>query len=132
MHGGWLALERMSGSARPVEPRRIWVNGVWLWVRRILVFHGVCITWVFFRATSFHDAVAVLSHIAQWLPGASFITDFAFLKCLLTICLGIAYFAFVSRPVKRSIPLRWAMSTAAILLVILFGAESKEFIYFVF
>jgi alginate O-acetyltransferase complex protein AlgI len=133
LHGGWLALERVTGSFKPshlLQDKGLEYMLVWL--RRILVFHGVCITWVFFRAATLHDSLAILSRALIWAPGYTFVYDFAFYKCLLTLCLGIAYFALVGRSASRPTTLRWATSTAAILLIIVLGAESKEFIYFVF
>jgi hypothetical protein len=36
-----------------------------LWLGRLITFHVVCLAWIFFRATSFHNAVEVLSRIAS-------------------------------------------------------------------
>jgi alginate O-acetyltransferase complex protein AlgI len=33
------------------------------WVGRLITFHVVCLAWIFFRATSFHNAVEVLGRI---------------------------------------------------------------------
>lgn len=38
-------------------------SGHWVWVRRILMFHLVCIGWIFFRAGTFGDAWSVMSGI---------------------------------------------------------------------
>jgi alginate O-acetyltransferase complex protein AlgI len=38
-----------------------------IWIRRIVTFHLVCLGWVLFRATSFNNAMAVLSRFAH--PG---------------------------------------------------------------
>ncbi|MDQ1411599.1 MAG: alginate O-acetyltransferase complex protein AlgI [Acidimicrobiaceae bacterium] len=35
-----------------------------MWVGRLITFHVVCLAWVFFRATSFHNAIEVLRRIA--------------------------------------------------------------------
>jgi D-alanyl-lipoteichoic acid acyltransferase DltB (MBOAT superfamily) len=40
-----------------------------IWLRRIVTFHLVCLGWVLFRATSFANALAVLSRFAH--PGAA-------------------------------------------------------------
>jgi D-alanyl-lipoteichoic acid acyltransferase DltB (MBOAT superfamily) len=42
--------DRPSGTAR-------------LWVGRLLTFHLVCLSWIFFRATSFHNAIEVLGRL---------------------------------------------------------------------
>jgi alginate O-acetyltransferase complex protein AlgI len=40
-----------------------------IWLRRIVTFHLVCLGWVLFRATSFANAIAILSRFAH--PGAA-------------------------------------------------------------
>jgi hypothetical protein len=35
------------------------------WLGRIITFHVVCLAWIFFRATSFHNAVQVLGRIGS-------------------------------------------------------------------
>jgi len=40
-----------------------------VWVRRLVTFHLVCLGWVLFRATSFGNAVTLLSRLAH--PGAA-------------------------------------------------------------
>jgi alginate O-acetyltransferase complex protein AlgI len=40
-----------------------------IWLRRLVTFHLVCLGWVLFRATSFAEAVTVLSRLAH--PGAA-------------------------------------------------------------
>ena len=40
-----------------------------VWIRRVATFHLVCLGWVLFRATSFANAVRVLSRLAH--PGAA-------------------------------------------------------------
>jgi hypothetical protein len=53
---------------------------------------------------------------------------------LLTIGFGLAYFLLTYYAKKESAPRgwQWAASTIGVLVIILFGAESQEFIYFVF
>ena len=134
MHGGWLATERMANSIREQSrfhlPRRLrWMT---INLRRILVFNGVCLTWVFFRSATLHDSLTIISRMFTWAPGADFIHDFGFLKCMLTISMGLVYFVLLAQTARQSTSLRWAASTIAVLLIVVFGAESKEFIYFVF
>ena len=71
LHGTFLVVERLwrEWHQRRVERRcasgstRVaWLG--WLWPR-LLTFHCVCLTWVFFRADSVSDAVAVLDRIAS-------------------------------------------------------------------
>jgi D-alanyl-lipoteichoic acid acyltransferase DltB (MBOAT superfamily) len=59
--GGGVAV--LARAAEP-EPSRARV-----WARRLLTFHLVCLGWVLFRATSFGNAMALLSRLAH--PGAA-------------------------------------------------------------
>ena len=66
---------------RPLPPRQRWPEvtttaaartrrtpspAVRLWVGRLITFHVVCLAWIFFRATSFHNAIEVLGRIASF------------------------------------------------------------------
>jgi alginate O-acetyltransferase complex protein AlgI len=57
---------RRAGAApRPARPRRPPLSPTaQLWVGRLITFHVVCLAWIFFRATSFHNAIEVLRRIA--------------------------------------------------------------------
>jgi D-alanyl-lipoteichoic acid acyltransferase DltB (MBOAT superfamily) len=46
----------VAGSADGMSPLRSWMG-------RLITFHVVCLSWIFFRATSFHNAVDVLGRI---------------------------------------------------------------------
>ena len=39
---------------------------VWLWISRFLLFHAVCIGWIFFRSSSFELAFIALGRFASW------------------------------------------------------------------
>jgi D-alanyl-lipoteichoic acid acyltransferase DltB (MBOAT superfamily) len=136
LHGGWLAMERMWKSLRPESdahlPKHPALSSLAPAFRRVLVFHGVCLTWVFFRAATLRDSITILSRTLRWEPGLAFHHEFGFLKCLLTLSFGLTYFLLVAKFTRHSTAMRWAASTVAVLLIVLFGAESREFIYFVF
>jgi D-alanyl-lipoteichoic acid acyltransferase DltB (MBOAT superfamily) len=61
LHGGGLAVERASGLDRPAasEP---WRHGL----RILLVFHFVCLCWIFFRAKDMTSAFDMLGQLADW------------------------------------------------------------------
>ncbi len=63
LHGAWLGLERaVLGDREPRPDRRL----LRLWLQRILVFHVVCLAWVFFHATSFGAAREFLTALTTW------------------------------------------------------------------
>lgn len=136
LHGAWLAVERMLTRSREAAAvARVQWNSVPLrMLKCAAVFHGVCLTWIFFRAQTLHDAMTVIRRIFLWSAGDDFFHDFAWYKCLLTLFFGLTYFLLTYYAKGRSVSPRWAWaaSTVGILVIILFGADSREFIYFVF
>jgi D-alanyl-lipoteichoic acid acyltransferase DltB (MBOAT superfamily) len=123
-HGAWLWLERrLRGRVRLPRPARIF-----------LVFHGVCLLWVLFRAPDLRSAVAYLGRLllppwnAAPVPGL-----------LLTWLIG---FALLQAPIAALIEdrcflalrIRWQVAaTAALLLFALAHAGARiDFIYFTF
>jgi alginate O-acetyltransferase complex protein AlgI len=67
VHGAWLALHRAIRE-RGLGPRTP------EWMRRVVTFHLVCLTWVLFRARRLEDAVGMLHGLGRthaWLPPAS-------------------------------------------------------------
>ena len=133
LHGGGLAAERML--AREETPARRSTAAVW--VRRIQIFHLVCLAWVFFRAPSVGDAFAMLRGAAVWqwrpeyLVALEFLVVFSIPLFFLDLMLentGDEY-VFQSRPAVR----RVAWGVAAFCAVMLFGANrANAFIYFQF
>jgi alginate O-acetyltransferase complex protein AlgI len=123
LHGAWLSLERAlrgkreSGAAWPIRC-----------LQAFLVFNGVCVTWVFFRAATPAEAAAVLGRIFRWAPGAAAAAGYGWYRFLLIMILGSAWF-FVPR---KRLAVAWSASLAGVLLLLFFGAKSNEFIYFIF
>jgi D-alanyl-lipoteichoic acid acyltransferase DltB (MBOAT superfamily) len=67
LHGALLCGHRLwsgIGSKRLQEMRR---SLAWRWLSRILLFHAVCLGWVFFRAPSFDIAGQILGNLTA--PG---------------------------------------------------------------
>jgi hypothetical protein len=55
---------RPARASRPRMPARPALSPTArLWVGRLITFHVVCLAWIFFRATSFHNALEVLGRI---------------------------------------------------------------------
>ncbi|HEX3425172.1 MAG TPA: MBOAT family O-acyltransferase [Acidimicrobiales bacterium] len=58
--------EVASGNGRPAGRRPLLLSPVARrWIGWLVTFHVVCFAWIFFRATSFHNAVEVLGRIGD-------------------------------------------------------------------
>jgi D-alanyl-lipoteichoic acid acyltransferase DltB (MBOAT superfamily) len=132
LHGGGLAVERALGlGERPRSTR---------WGRilaTLVIFHFVCFAWIFFRASSMENALAVLSGLARW--GEPLLLAKPYLLALIT--LGIAI-NFTPRTLLDRLEIkfqRWPLvlqGIAAGLVVVLIetmgGDGVAPFIYFQF
>lgn len=76
IHGGVLAIERVLGLGNDEPERAGWFT---TWLKRILLFNLVCLTWVFFRAPSVHEAFAFLGGLSRWAWQPEYLTAFEFL-----------------------------------------------------
>ena len=83
LHGAYLMVERIfrnawarRGNPTPPLPRPL-INGL----KRLAVFHLVCLSWVFFRSETFHDAATMLRQLGQW-TGPTQLTGVAVLVML--------------------------------------------------
>lgn len=63
LHGIWLSFERAFFRVRKNITQ---VGPIHTWAKRILIFHVVCLSWIFFRATSLGAAVDFLGGLASW------------------------------------------------------------------
>ncbi len=68
----------------------------WLWVSRLLMFHAVCIGWVFFRSSTFSLAATVFSRL-----GSRGIVTMATWPIVITLLLGL-FGQYIPRIVRRS------------------------------
>lgn len=132
LHGGGLAAERRLGAA---STERAGNSGKWL--RRILIFHLVCVGWIFFRAASLAAAWEMLKGVAAWSWRPEFPSAFLFLAMftvpllLLDIYLESrgGEYGFAFSPVRR----RVAYGLACAVLIAFLGAnQANAFIYFQF
>ena len=60
---GVLLLDDRQRASAPMNGARALSSTVRLWVGRLVTFHLVCLGWIFFRATSLHNAVEVIGRI---------------------------------------------------------------------
>jgi len=131
LHGGGLGIERKLTRDRAIA------LGIPKWIKRIFVFHFVCLSWIFFRAASLREAWEMLKGIMVWgwrpeFPAAFlFLTLFSVPLMILDVWLeksGDEY-CFASAPVER----RVAFGLACTLIIAFLGAnQANAFIYFQF
>jgi hypothetical protein len=117
---------------KPTSPSR-----VARWVKRLMLFHFVCFTWVFFRADSCSDAIRFLSGIktfswrSEYFAAAKFLALFTIPLFLLDLVLektgdeypGQSYFVLY----------RFAIAGALLIITVFLSANhANAFIYFQF
>src|SRR6266536_2457209 len=132
IHGGALAAERRFTNWRVPHS-----GFVWKWLKRIFVFHVVCLAWIFFRAQSLKAAWEMLKGFARWSWRPEFPAAFMFLALFsLPLMLLDLYlessgdeYCFASLAVRP----RLAFGLACALVIALLGAnQANAFIYFQF
>jgi alginate O-acetyltransferase complex protein AlgI len=131
IHGAWISLERILARTGGAARRRLpfVVRGLLI----LATFHGVCVTWVFFRAGSFSDAMKVFASVTR----ESSVVGLR-LELLLWIPVAILIDALVIRKSVRDFVLRhplahWTLLWLAVLSMIVFGVSgANKFIYFQF
>jgi len=133
IHGLGLAVERVLGVAKD------WSSSLFLgrWLRRIFIFHLVCLSWIFFRGESMGAAFAFLKGLGHWSwqPAYWSLTKFLvafsvplFILDLYLEATGDEYL-FQSRPHFQRVAVAWS----CVLAIVLFGAnQANAFIYFQF
>jgi alginate O-acetyltransferase complex protein AlgI len=132
LHGSALAVERKLTRGKSTTRRPLP-----LWIKRILIFHFVCLTWIFFRAPSVGAAWAMLKGLGVWTWRPEFPAAFLFLAIfsmpLLLVDLYLESsgdeYCFASKTVKPRLAFGWA----CVLVIALLGAnQANAFIYFQF
>jgi len=107
------------------------------WIRRVLLFHLVCVTWIFFRAPSIGDAFAFLGGLGRfaWVP--EYATACVFLAAA---TLPLFFIDCLNEwrneeyvLAKSSYRVRVAVAMSLMLATLLFaGSSTNAFIYFQF
>jgi D-alanyl-lipoteichoic acid acyltransferase DltB (MBOAT superfamily) len=132
LHGGGLAVERKLTrgvtTARAKLPR---------WAKRILIFHFVCLSWIFFRAASLGAAWQMLKGLKVWTWRPEFPAAFMFLALFSVPLLLVDFYLESSGDeycfASATLQPRVAFGLACALVIALFGAnEANAFIYFQF
>ena len=117
----------------------------WLLVLRIVItFHLILISWVFFRATSIHDALLVLQKIGAHLDGLPYLltiypftaeqfTGFGLIVFLIGYELLDERRPVFQRLAEAPVMFRWTAYYVGIFALLLLGRwQAKEFIYMQF
>jgi alginate O-acetyltransferase complex protein AlgI len=125
-HGVWLVTERHLPPVAENRTARI--------VKTFLVFHGVCLLWVLFRAPRLEVA---RDYFARLLlpPYTSSKTPLILTGWLLAFALlqwPLAWTFRENRFASRSLTTQWLLALAALYLVIAYAGAHVDFIYFTF
>jgi D-alanyl-lipoteichoic acid acyltransferase DltB (MBOAT superfamily) len=153
LHGCYLALALYTGNLQKRVFRRLNLEGTrFLRLLRIcLVFHLVCLAWIFFRANSLADAGVVLAKIAG-IPLA--VPDFATLRSaiaslgmnqadlgIVACCISFAAAVSLSGATANAFeklfscrtPVRWGFYvTLSLFIILLAQMENVPYLYFRF
>lgn len=131
LHGIYLAGERFLGIDRLDRSK---MGLVEKWVRGIIVFHLVCLAWVFFRCSTMEQAFEIIARIVTLADGRGVShAPLAALAILLAVQIAKYRADFASIALRFPNTTRWALYGCAVLLgIALAGAQSPEFIYFQF
>lgn len=132
LHGAGLVAERLwrlvRPAALPAAPR---------WLATLFTFHVVTLGWIFFRATRFDEATAILARIADMAPGRLIATPWT----VALIAIGMACHFGPSRAIEqigmrlRALPFVAVAALGTLLLLLVEGLRGggiAPFIYFQF
>ncbi len=134
IHGAGLAVERLFTGKHQIAPSSSLLGR---WGRRIVIFHLVCLAWIFFRIPSFGGAWEQIAALASWQWNPAYLTALVFLACYVfaLFLLDLQLESSKGEHVFASYPysLRVATGIAFCVLITLFGANQESaFIYFRF
>jgi alginate O-acetyltransferase complex protein AlgI len=134
LHGGYLAVERLILSHVPGWSSSHWAARA---VRAVIVFHFVCLAWIFFRAPDLGVSMAMLRNIGQIAHEPLVLASHGPLLAMLSI-LAVGHWAMSLGRVKERLadtgPFVFSVFAAACVLMLIWFAPAKSapFIYFQF
>ena len=128
-HGLWLTTERHMPTLGA------WANGrVARLLRMVIMFHGVCLLWVFFRAPSLGVSAQYLTRLLAppytWSKPPHVLTNWLIAFALVQWPLAATFKAGKFRSLP--LPAQWALALVAFYLVLVFAGAHVDFIYFNF
>ena len=134
IHGAGLAIERFFTGKREFTPSSTFLGR---WGRRIILFHVVCLAWIFFRVPSLSGAWEQIASLAIWQWSPAYLTALLFLAVYAGILLLLDLQLELSNAghvfASRSYAWQVATGIAFCVLITLFGANQESaFIYFRF
>ncbi|MBM3723919.1 MAG: MBOAT family protein [Acidobacteria bacterium] len=149
IHGLGLVAERILGAPKAAGPSEAKVQpgadagllSLGPWARRIVIFHLVCLAWIFFRAESMSQAFSLLSGLGHWSWRPEYAVAFQFLAAFAIPM--FVYDLLLERRQEEYLfekfspngfpAVRIAYGVAMLGLVTLFSAnQANAFIYFQF
>ncbi len=121
---------------RSQKSQALWVQ----WLQRILLFHLVCLGWVFFRAESLNEALELLGHLGSrwgelWSPESRMAWKQLFLFSSVPIAYqALQYFRNQVDPARSwPLPARIALYVFFFYAIAIFGvSHAQSFLYFQF
>ncbi|MDB5268281.1 MAG: rane-bound O-acyltransferase family protein [Hymenobacter sp.] len=139
LNGAYLSIEKMLGINVKSSSNYSWPVKLF---RVLVTFHLICLTWVFFRATSFSQAFYVITHIFNpvgfWNLRIQDASIFASMTMGVGLLLVFEYLYLRRHQIADITPVRgWkyplAFSVVLIMLMVGFGVSGgDQFIYFQF
>lgn len=66
LHGFYLVVHRLWNSIRWSPLQRMRKTIAWRWIARLLLFHAICFSWLFFRASSFEITLECIKRLCDW------------------------------------------------------------------
>ena len=129
-HGSLLAIER-RWNLHKIGGERKWIK----MIRQLIVFHSVCLLWVFFRAASFDEAISFFNSLL--LPPYNFSASHMELL-IITILLFLIFNRKLGRLFEGdnftnlSLTKQLGITLTLFLLIIAYADATLDFIYFVF
>jgi alginate O-acetyltransferase complex protein AlgI len=135
LHGVALAFERFIDANAPFLKHPRLQTGTW--TKRIILFHFVCLSWIFFRADSVASAGRLLRGLGHWVWRPEYRVAFEFLALFAIPLFLIDLYLEHSQEeylFERSRPLaRVFVGVSALVLIAFFsGNQANAFIYFQF
>ncbi len=126
----WGALHALGRAAgRELEITDFYRHRVPRPVKQFLVFHWVCLTWIFFRAPTFEDATLILRRILTFTAGDPRFPVVA--AVLIALVLGYQLvFRSKSKRFLCSPAVRLALVTAMMLYLVFFSTPGYEKFYY--